>query len=106
MNDYNVITRPRSGLRVEAWPARKLAHSLHQATGTPPSTSYGQVITFPQPLQNLITTCTPSEVCADALRKSTTLHLGDTTYDVTACLKNTPGTSRRVIQFIDPETPA
>ncbi|KAH9384375.1 hypothetical protein HPB48_026382 [Haemaphysalis longicornis] len=105
VNDYEVIIRPRSGLRFEAWPARQLAHSLQQATGIPPSTFYGQVITFPQPQQNLITTSTPSEVCADALRKITTLHLGDTTYDVTAYLKTPRGTSRGVIQGIDPGTP-
>ncbi|KAH9361057.1 hypothetical protein HPB48_002919 [Haemaphysalis longicornis] len=102
-NDYTIIIRPRGGLRVDAWTARQLAPSIQQASNIPIQVFCSEVITLPQPAQNLITLSTPNEACADALRKLTNIHLGTTDYEITTYLiKHPPGTCRGVIQGIDP----
>ncbi|KAH9377608.1 hypothetical protein HPB48_011119 [Haemaphysalis longicornis] len=77
-NDYKIIIRPRAGLRVDAWTARQLATSLQQASSISIQVFCSQVITFPQPAQNLIALSTPNEACAHALSKLTNIHLGTT----------------------------
>lgn len=103
-SDYKIVFRPRSGLRISAWPDRQLTHSIQQASLIPERRFYAQVITQPQAQQNLITVSTPDEDCAEALRHITTLQLGTTTYEVTAYLKPPPGTVRGILHGIDQGT--
>lgn len=99
-SDYKIVFRPRSGLRIAAWPDRQLMHSIQQASGIPERRFYAQVITQPQAQQNLVTVSTPDKGCVEALRRITTLQLGTTTFEVTAYLKPPPGTARGIIHGI------
>lgn len=103
-NDYKIIFRPRSGLRVAAWQGRQIMQSILQASRIPERIFHARVTTQPQAQQNLIVVSTPDEACVEALRQINTLQLGTATYEVMAYLKTPPGTVRGVIHGIDQGT--
>lgn len=105
-NDYKVIMRPRSGLRVSAWATDQLTHSIQLASNIPASRFYAEVIVQPQVQSNIIAASSPSEDIVEALRNITSLQLGTATYEVAAYMKPPPGTARGVIQGINPGTPS
>lgn len=103
-NDYKVVFRPRTGLRVAAWTDRQITQSLQQASKIPQHIFYGQVTVQIQAQQNLIVASTPEENCALALSEISAVQLGATTHEVLPYLKPIPGTIRGVIHGLEQGT--
>ncbi|KAH9375874.1 hypothetical protein HPB48_017396 [Haemaphysalis longicornis] len=102
--EYNVIFRPRSGLRVAAWTDRQIAQALQLTTSIPEDIFNVHVTVKSQPIQGLIIASTPDEHCARALSSNTVVHLGATTYELQPCLKLFQGMVRGVVHGLDQDT--
>lgn len=103
-DEYKIVYRPRTGLKVSAWPDKCIAQGLAVASGLPIKDFYAHVIIQTQWSQNLIVASTADEDYAIKLSAITHLQLGAAQYELCPYLKPLPGTVRGVIHGIEAGT--
>ncbi|KAH7934364.1 hypothetical protein HPB49_025191 [Dermacentor silvarum] len=99
-NDYKVVYRPRTGMKLSSWPDEKITEGLARASGSPFKEFCAKVTIQTQWKQNLIIASTADEDYALKLGSINGIELGAATYEMTPYIKPLPGTVRGVVHGI------
>ncbi|KAH7979661.1 hypothetical protein HPB49_010322 [Dermacentor silvarum] len=92
-NDYKVVYRPRTGMKLSSWPDEKIAEGLARASGSHFKEFCAKVTIQTQWKQNLIIASTADEDYALKLGSINGIELGAATYEMTPYIKPLPGTA-------------
>ncbi|KAH9367559.1 hypothetical protein HPB48_002851 [Haemaphysalis longicornis] len=103
-DEYKIVYRPHTGLKVSAWPDKSIAQGLAVAGGFHIKDFYAHVTVQTQWTQNLIVASTADEDYAMKLSAITHLQLGAAQYELSPYLTPLPGTVRGVIHGIEAGT--
>ncbi|KAH7979079.1 hypothetical protein HPB49_008009 [Dermacentor silvarum] len=91
-NDYKVVYRPRTGMKLSSWPDEKITEGLARASGSPFKEFCAKVTIQTQWKQNLIIASTADEDYALKLGSINGIELGAATYEMMPYIKPLPGT--------------
>ncbi|XP_040078313.3 LOW QUALITY PROTEIN: uncharacterized protein LOC120850040, partial [Ixodes scapularis] len=103
-DEYKVVYRPRTGLKLSSWSDKSLTQGIATAGGFPFKDFYSNVTIQTQWAQNLIIASTADEDYAMKLSMITQIQLGAALYELMPYLKPLPGTVRGVVHGIEAGT--
>ncbi|CAN7949590.1 unnamed protein product, partial [Ixodes pacificus] len=103
-DEYKVVYRPRTGLKLSTWSNKSLTQGIATAGGFPFKDFYSNVTIQTQWAQNLIIASTADEDYAMKLSMITQIQLGAALYELMPYLKPLPGTVRGVVHGIEAGT--